>query len=55
MYQARNAKSVVVKYLNTTTIIENTKFYNTTLTNDMIFTKGNVSTIDEKVKLLYGY
>ena len=37
--QARYAKSVVAKYLDTDTIKENSKFHNTTLTHDIIFTK----------------
>ena len=37
--QSRYATSVVVKYLDTTSIIENSKFCKTTITHDMIFTK----------------
>ena len=49
--QARHATSIVVKYLDTATVKVSTKFYKTTFPADMIFTKGDVSTItsDEKV------
>ena len=39
MDQARYATSVVGNYLCTVTIKENSKFHNTTLPHDMIFTK----------------
>ena len=39
MYQARYAISAIVEYLDTVTIKENSKFHNTTLSDDMVFTK----------------
>ena len=48
--QARYATSIVVKYLDTATVKVSTKFYNTTLPADMIFTKEDVSTRDEQVE-----
>ena len=50
--QARYATSVVAKYLDTATVKVNNKFYKTTLPADMIFTKEDVSTSDEKVEKL---
>ena len=41
--------SIVVKYLDTSTVKTSTKFYKTTLTYDMIFTKDDASTRDEQV------
>ena len=38
VYQVRYARSVVSKYLDTAILKENPKFYNTTLTRDMIST-----------------
>ena len=46
--QARYATSIVAKYLDTATVKVSTKFYKTTLTSDMIFTKEDVSTSDKK-------
>ena len=48
VYQARYATSSVAKYLDTDTVKVSTKFYKTTLTADMIFTKEDVSTSDEQ-------
>ena len=50
--QARYATSIVAKYLYTAIVKVNTKFYNTTLPADMIFTKEDVSTSDEQVEKL---
>ena len=50
--QARYATSNVAKYLDTATVKVSTKFYNTTLTADMIFTKEDVSTSDEEFENL---
>ena len=50
--QARYATSIVAKYLDTATVKVSKKFYNTTLTVDMIFTKEDVSTSDEQVEKL---
>ena len=52
--QARYATSVVVKYLDTATGKVIKTFYKTTLPDDMIFTKEDVSTSDEKVEKLTG-
>ena len=46
------ATSVVYNYLDTATVKTSTKFYKTTLTYDMIFTKYDVSTSDEQVEKL---
>ena len=50
--QARHATYIVAKYLDTDTVKASTKFNNTTLTSDMIFTKDDTSTSDEKVEKL---
>ena len=50
--QARYANSIVEKYLDTATVKVRNKFYNTTLTDDMIFTKEDVSISDEQVEKL---
>ena len=47
--QAIYATSIVDKYLNTATVKEITKFYNTILPSDMIFTKDDTSTSDKPV------
>ena len=47
--QAIYDKYVVAKYLDTSTIKENSKFHKTTLPNDMILTKEDASTSDEQV------
>ena len=49
--QARYATSIVEKYLDTATVNTSTKFYKTTLVFDMIFTKADASTSDEKVRI----
>ena len=48
--QARYATSIVAKYLDIATFNTSTKFYNTTLPYDMIFTKADASTSDDKVE-----
>ena len=48
--KARYATSIVANYLDTSTVKVNNKFYKTTLPSDMIFTKQDVSTIDEQVE-----
>ena len=50
MDRDRYATSIVEKYLDTATVKVSTKFYNTTLPADMIFTKKVVSTSDEQVE-----
>ena len=52
MDQARYVTSIVVKYLDTATVKVSNKFYKTTLPDDMIFNKEDVSTSDEQVKKL---
>ena len=48
--QARYATSIVANYLDNATVMVSTKFYKTTLSADMIFTKEYVSTSDEQVE-----
>ena len=50
--QDRYDTSRVHTYLNTFTVKTSTKFYNTTLTCDMIFTKDDASTSDKDVENL---
>ena len=50
--QARYATSIVTKYLYNATVKVSTKFYKTTLPDDMIFTRKDVSTSDEQVDKL---
>ena len=50
--QARYATSIVAKYLDTATGNTSTRLYNITLSSDMIFTKADASTSDEKVEKL---
>ena len=52
MDQARYATYIVANYLDTATVKANTKFYKTTFPSDMIFTKDDTSTSDEKVEKL---
>ena len=52
MDQARYTTYIVAKYLDTATVKVSTKFYKTTLTADIIFTKEYVSTSDEQVEKL---
>ena len=52
MDQDRYATSIVAKYLDIDKVKASTKFYNTTLPSDMIFTKADASTSDEKVEKL---
>ena len=52
MDQARYATSIVAKYLDTATVKVSTKFYNTTLPSDLIITKYDKYTSDEKVEKL---
>ena len=52
MDQARYATSIVAKYLDTATVKVSNKFYKTTIPSDMIFTKEDVSTSDEKIERL---
>ena len=47
--QAIYVTSIVAQYLDTATVQAGTKFYNTTLPADMIFTKDDTSTTDEQV------
>ena len=50
--QDRYATSIVAKYLDTATVKVSNKFYKTTLTSDMIYTKEDVSTSDEQIEKL---
>ena len=50
--QRRYATSIVAKYLDTSTVNVIIKFYKTTFPADIIFTKEDVSTSDEKVEKL---
>ena len=50
--QARYATSTVAKYLDTATFKASTKFYKTTFTSGMIFTKDDTSNSDEQVEKL---
>ena len=50
--QDRYATSIVSEYLDTAIVKVSNKFYKTTLTADMIFTKEDVSTSDEQVEKL---
>ena len=43
------ATSIVDKYIDNTTVNKSMKFYKTTLTSDIILTKDDVSTSDDKV------
>ena len=47
--QARYATYIVAKYLDTATVTVSTNFYKTTFPAEMMFTKEEVSTSDEKV------
>ena len=49
--RSRYATSIVAKYLDTATVKVSTKFFKTTLPDNMIF-KKNVSTSDEQVEKL---
>ena len=48
--QDRYATSIVAKYLDTATVKGSTKFYKTTLSPDMISTKDDTYTSDEKFR-----
>ena len=48
--QARYATYIVAKYLDTATVKSSKKFYKTTLTSYMIFTKDDTSASDEQVE-----
>ena len=50
--QDRYATSIVAKYLDTVTVKVSNKFYKTTLPADMIFTKEDLSTSDQKIENL---
>ena len=52
MDQTRYATSIVAKYLDTAAVNISTKFYKTTFPADMIFTKEDLSNIDEQVDKL---
>ena len=50
--QAIYATSIVDKYLDNSTVKRSTKFYKNTFPSDIIFTKADASTSDEKVENL---
>ena len=50
--QARYATSIVAKYLDTVIFKSSKRFYKTTLPSDMIFTKADAYTNDEKFEKL---
>ena len=50
--QARYYTSIVAKYIDNATVKTSKKFYKTTFPSDMIFTKDDVSTSDEKAENL---
>ena len=52
VYQARYVTSIVSKYLDNVIFNKSTKFYQTTLPSDMIFTKYDASTSDKQVEKL---
>ena len=52
VYQARYTTSTVAKYLNTATVKKIIKFYKTTLSYDITFTKADESTSDHQVEKL---
>ena len=52
VYQVRYATSVIAKYLDNATVAVSTKFYNTTFLADIIFTKEDISIIDDQVEKL---
>ena len=53
VYQDRYATSLIVKYPDTATIKENSRFQKNTLTHDMIFIKEYASASDKQVGVLY--
>ena len=50
--QSIYATSIVTKYLDTDTVKTSKKFYKTNFSSDMIFTKANASSSDDKVEKL---
>ena len=52
VYQDRYDTSIVDKYLDTSTVKTITKFYKTNFPSDMMFTKADAHTSDEKVEKL---
>ena len=50
--QDRYANSIATRYLDNATVKKSKRFYKTTLSYDMIFTKDYASTSDEKVQNL---
>ena len=52
MWIGRYATPIVAKYLDTAKVKASTKFYNTKLPYDIIFTKDDTYTSDEQVKNL---
>ena len=52
VHKARNAISIVDKYLDTVTVKTSTNFYKTAFPYDVIFTKSDASTRDDQVEKL---
>ena len=50
--QARDPASIVAKYLDTATVNKSKKFYKNNVPSDMVFTKADASTSDQKVENL---
>ena len=50
--QSRYATSIVANYLDTSTVRTSTQFYKTTFPSDMIFTKPDAYTSDNKFEKL---
>ena len=50
--QARYANTIFIKYLDNATVKISAKFYKTNLPSDIMFTKSDASTNDEKVEKL---
>ena len=52
VYQNRYDTSIVAKYIDTAKVKKSARFYKNTFPSDMIFTKDDVYTSDEKVDKL---
>ena len=51
--KSRCATSIIKKYIETATIKENSKFHETTLPHEMIFTREDASNINKQVEVIY--
>ena len=52
VYEARHDTSIIAKYLDTDTVKTSTNFYKNNLPSDIIFTKPDASTRDDKIEKL---